>query len=67
MPDITMCSSTGCPRAPSCYRSPESGTEPSEHRQSYALFAFDPLSGECANYWGPTHYTTNHTEVRHDD
>lgn len=67
MPDITMCAATGCPRAPACYRSPESGTKPTPMRQSYAMFEFDALTGECENYWGPPQRTTNHTGVTNND
>lgn len=60
MPDITMCKDETCPLKGSCYRHPASGTEPSEHRQSF--FASKPLwsrrrlAGQsvlyCPYYWG---------------
>lgn len=40
MPDITMCASSECPLAQRCYRSPESGTEPSEFRQSWSAYTW---------------------------
>ena len=35
MPDISMCTNFGCSLAKTCYRSEESGTQPSQYRQSY--------------------------------
>jgi len=38
MPDISMCANETCPRRQGCYRHEDSGTKPSEHRQSYMHF-----------------------------
>lgn len=44
MPDITMCANGICPLRQRCYRSPDSGTQPTEWRQSWSVF--EP-------YWSP--------------
>ena len=50
MPDITMCNSETCSMRKNCYRNPESGTKPSEHRQAW--FMGLPSEGEtCNHYW----------------
>lgn len=50
MPDITMCRSDDCPHRKSCYRNPESGTKPSESRQSWFL-ASPNTEGVCDYFW----------------
>jgi len=50
MPDISMCESSTCPLKDSCYRNPDSGTKPSEFRQSW--FAGPAAEGlDCQYYW----------------
>jgi len=50
MPDISMCMSSTCPLKRSCYRNTDSGTKPSESRQSWFLGpAADGL--DCQYYW----------------
>jgi len=50
MPDISMCMSSTCPLKRSCYRNPDSGTEPSEFRQSW--FIGPAAEGlDCQYYW----------------
>jgi len=50
MPDITMCAATDCPLSPRCRRHEDSGTVPSEWRQSW--FASPPhKDGECGYFW----------------
>jgi len=50
MPDISMCESSTCPLKGSCYRNPDSGTEPSEFRQSW--FVGPAAEGlDCKYYW----------------
>lgn len=51
MPDIAMCNDKDCPMASRCYRNPESGTKPSEYRQSW--FAESPRQpdGSCQHQW----------------
>jgi hypothetical protein len=52
MPDISMCSSETCPSRTTCYRNEDSGTKPSEYRQSYMDFG---ARGEpCDRYWPKT-------------
>lgn len=55
MPDITMCKSQICPRRFTCYRSEESGTKPSEYRQSWFVLGEEntPISenDSCAYYY----------------
>ena len=50
MPDISMCDNSQCPLAKKCYRSTQSGTKPSEFRQSFSSFKYDAESG-CGYYW----------------
>jgi len=50
MPDISMCDSFTCPLRKKCYRSPHSGTNPSEFMQSW----FSPtkeLEEDCQYHW----------------
>ena len=52
MPDITMCGSDSCPYRETCYRNEESGTKPSEFRQSFFMNPpYDKETGECEYYW----------------
>lgn len=54
MPDISMCGSFACPLASSCYRSPQSGTKPSEFRQAWAIFGWvlnKRGEVECPHHW----------------
>ena len=45
MPDISMCKAgPTCPKAATCYRSPVSGTVPSEYRQAWFTDTF-PCQG----------------------
>lgn len=48
MPDISMCSGEGCPRAPTCYRAQAT---PDEYRQTY--FASPPMKPDqsCEYHW----------------
>lgn len=56
MPDITMCASDVCDLRTKCYRSPESGTKPSEYRQAW--FLDKAITGaSCCSYW-PTRDAT---------
>ena len=48
MPDITMCAAE-CPRSDHCKRHPDSGTKPSEWRQSW--FAPKPTIHGCGRFW----------------
>lgn len=49
MADITMCTNTGCPNAPHCYRFQ---AKPSDHWQSYALFRYTiGARVNCKEYW----------------
>jgi hypothetical protein len=50
MPDITMCGTEDCPLKSRCYRSPASGTRPTEWRQSWSAFRWQarPLNGAAA-------------------
>ncbi len=47
MPDISMCMSKDCPSRKDCYRHHESGTKPSERRQSYMSFEPKREWGMC--------------------
>lgn len=50
MPDITMCDSKTCVVRKTCHRNPESGTNPSEYRQSW--FVQPPGDdADCVSYW----------------
>jgi hypothetical protein len=57
MPDISMCSTTDCPLATTCYRSQESGTVPTPERQAWMSFVpietsvDDVLGVQCDGYW----------------
>ncbi len=54
MPDITMCGTEDCGLKGSCYRSPASGTRPTEWRQSWSAFspfATDEGTQLCEHYW----------------
>lgn len=56
MPDISMCSTTECPLAASCYRSPKSGTRPVPRRQPWMSFTFQSVpqaddQSFCAAFW----------------
>lgn len=50
MPDVAMCSHKACPSRSNCYRHADSGTRPTERRQSY--MQFHPLPGQpcCGDY-----------------
>ena len=50
MPDISMCDSTTCPLAKTCYRNEKSGTKPSEFRQAY-FFGPAEEGHQCKYYW----------------
>ena len=51
MPDICMCANSGCPRAKSCRRSPESGTKPNPYWQSWFVdLPYDAQEG-CEHFW----------------
>jgi len=50
MPDITMCTSDVCDLRTHCYRSPESGTKPSEYRQAW-FFGNHSINEECNHYY----------------
>lgn len=50
MPDISMCASVECPSRKSCYRHAESGTKPTEWRQSYMAFKPRKGDGKCLAY-----------------
>jgi len=53
MPDITMCANEDCSLAKSCYRSPLSGTKPSEGRQPWDVFEPSTdadLTAHCTHY-----------------
>jgi hypothetical protein len=53
MPDITMCSGTGCPIKSTCYRY---RAKPSEYGQSY--FMGVPIKdGKCEYYWKLDNFT----------
>ena len=50
MSDISMCDSPTCLLRDSCYRNPDSGTKPSEFRQSW--FVGPAAEGlDCKYYW----------------
>lgn len=57
MPDISMCATETCPLASQCYRSPSSGTIPTEYRQSWQEFlpSFVVVGGAkvafCGDFW----------------
>jgi len=55
MPDFTMCATADCPLASTCKRSPESGTVPDPHWQSWARFEWREkwLSGPRCDYYKP--------------
>lgn len=48
MPDITMCQSV-CSRSKECYRHQDSGTKPTEHRQSW--FTPEYTGEDCEVFW----------------
>ena len=50
MPDISMCMNEECKLAPTCRRSPKSGTVPTPNWQSWAAFEPD-ADGTCDVYW----------------
>jgi hypothetical protein len=54
MPDISMCANSAeCPMRKNCYRAEESGTKPSEFRQSWMQFQwFTDVNGfpDCDNF-----------------
>ena len=50
MPDISMCDSTTCTLANTCYRNEQSGTKPSEYRQAY-FFGLVEEGDQCKHYW----------------
>lgn len=50
MPDISMCAHAECPSRKSCYRHAESGTKPTERRQSYMAFEPRKDDGKCLAY-----------------
>lgn len=52
MPDISMCPSTRCPNSSKCYRHEDSGTVPSEHRQSWFVEdSYYDRGAPCPYYW----------------
>lgn len=52
MPDISMCPSTRCPNSSKCYRHEDSGTAPSESRQSWFVGDSYYVPGTpCPLYW----------------
>jgi hypothetical protein len=52
MPDISMCHVKSCTKSKECYRSEDSGTEPSKWRQSWIIFPEDHESGDkCLYFW----------------
>lgn len=55
MPDISMCADEICPSRETCYRSPASGTKPTEYRQAWMEFRRDPDSERCPDYWQRNH------------
>lgn len=57
MPDISMCSAV-CPKSSQCYRHADSGTKPSEHRQSYIMRE----NGPCDDFW----QVTKRVKAEHD-
>lgn len=50
MPDISMCMSKDCPSRKDCCRHQESGTKPSERRQSYMNFEPRKNADRCRAY-----------------
>lgn len=50
MPDYAMCANETCPLARRCFRSPESGTVPSEFRQSWSKFEPDQSGESCSHF-----------------
>jgi hypothetical protein len=50
MPDISMCSSSTCSLAETCYRNEASGTKPCEFRQSY-FYALKDEGKDCVYHW----------------
>lgn len=52
MPDISMCEGFACPLKKKCYRCEESGTKPSEYRQSYFVVTpYDHEKETCNYFW----------------
>ncbi len=51
MPDISMCSDDRCPSRSQCYRHKDSGTKPSEWRQSYMDFQRPAEAEKCGEFW----------------
>ena len=49
MPDISMCKAA-CEASSRCYRHSNSGTKPSEFRQSYSEFK-DMATEQCDGFW----------------
>lgn len=49
MPDISMCKEK-CSLSENCYRHEDSGTKPSECRQSFFL-DLKPVGEDCDYYW----------------
>lgn len=54
MPDIAMCIQD-CPSSKTCYRHPDSGTEPDKFRQGWVEFKVNQNTGKCDYYWGVKH------------
>lgn len=53
MPDIAMCNQE-CPSSKTCYRHPDSGTEPGGgtfRGQTWCNFKVNPNTGKCDYYW----------------
>jgi len=50
MPDISMCQNNECPSKHKCYRHADSGTIPSDRRQSYMEFPLRPDAKHCDYY-----------------
>jgi hypothetical protein len=49
MPDITMCSGTGCELKDTCYRHT---AKPSDYQSWFLVVPYDPgVDDECEYYW----------------
>jgi hypothetical protein len=47
MPDISMCGNETCVLKGYCYRNPDSGTKPNEHRQAWLVFQDHTVENPC--------------------
>jgi hypothetical protein len=55
MPDIMMCNAEQCDLSATCYRHPDSGTNPDPYRQSWWYRQDDsPVGKECPQHWKTT-------------